>query len=220
MRETQRCVTLWLTRWTGLWEPFQCSPLCSVRGLCREEVSHRFSHHPIILMMVHSSCLFLLGVFLGLVTSHLVCSGLHLLTTSDNISVSVCLEITLSYLLLSHSLLSLICPNSSTLSTSLKVVQHRSQVLPGANICSAKLFLFNTISCQFFQQSYRRAEKPEMTNDPALQKMPKRKASEEVSDSATNTCIIQRGLCHLCLCQDFWKTWIPRGSCPFRMACF
>lgn len=143
-------------------------------------------------------------VFLGLVTSHLVCSGLHLLTTSDNISVSVCLEIILSYLLLSHSLQSLICPNSSTLSTSLKVAQHRSQVLPGANICSAKLFLFNTISCQFFQQSYSRAEKPEMTNDLALPKMPKRKGSEEVSDSATNACtIIQRGLCHFCLCRDF-----------------
>lgn len=129
----------------------------------------------IVLMMVHSSCLFLLRVFLGLVTSHLVCPGLHWLTTLGY-HLSLCvLQPSLSHLLLPHSLRSLISPSSSSWSTSSKVPQHTLQVLPGANICSAKLFLFSPISCQFSHKSYRRAEKPETTKKPVLQKMWKRK---------------------------------------------
>lgn len=54
-----------------------------------------------------------------------------------------------------------------------------SQVLPGANICSVKLFLFSPISCQFIffkNKSYRHAEKPEVTKkNPTLRKMHKDK---------------------------------------------
>jgi hypothetical protein len=77
---------------------------------------------------------------------HLVCSGIHLLTS---LSLKAPQNY-LSHLLLPHGLPSLTFPMLSSLYTASEKPQHRLQVLPGANICSIKLFLFSPLFCHFF----------------------------------------------------------------------